>query len=148
MRGARIGEAANPGPSTRLIIANVTSWRGSWKGLIAANADVYCIQEARIPTDPEESHAVINAVRRRGLRMHLGTSTHGTHLLAFVHREGLHGLRAVDMAGLSPDQACRLQYAMVHLGGRRALHIVQVYGHADGAMAAEDNEALLVAALS
>ena len=125
LRGTRIGEAAIPGPSMRLIIANVTSWRGSWKGLVAADADVYCIQEARIPTDAEVSDAVINAVRRRGQRMHLGTSGHGTHLLAFVHRDGLHGLRAVEMAGLSPEQACRLQYAVVHLGGRRALHITQ-----------------------
>eukprot|EP00959_Pyramimonas_sp_CCMP1952_P079392 1659425-Pyramimonas_sp.AAC.1 len=52
------------------------------------------------------------------------------------------------MTGLTSEQACRLQYAVLHFGGRRALRIVQVYGHADGPAAAEDNEALLLAAVS
>ena len=80
--------------------------------------------------------------------MQVGPAGDGTHLLAFVHREGLHGLRSVGMAGLTVEQACRLQYAVLHLGGQRALHIVQVYGYADGPSVAEDNEALLVAAVS
>ena len=147
--GVRFGEAANPGhPHLRLLVANVTSWRGSWRGLVAAGADVYCVQEARVPDDNGSVAAAVDGARRRGLRMQLGAAGDGTHLLAFVHREGLHGLRAVGMVGLAPEQARRLQYAVLHLGGHRALHIVQVYGHADGLAAADDNEALLIAAVS
>ena len=44
LRGVRIGEAAVPAPQTvKLVVANVTSWRASWTGLIAADADVYCV---------------------------------------------------------------------------------------------------------
>ena len=110
-----MGVAAHPGPSTRILVANATSWRASWRGLLAAGADVYCIQEARVPEDAGSAAAAVAEARRRGLRLQLGAAGEGTHLLAFAHREGLHSLRAVQMDGLTPEQACRLQYAVVYL---------------------------------
>ncbi|CAK0871936.1 unnamed protein product, partial [Prorocentrum cordatum] len=110
-RGVRVDEASHPGPgrggatrSTRTVVANVTSWRGSWRGLLAADADVYCVQEARVPVDEGCVAAVVDGARLRGLRLQLGASSDGTHLLAFAHREGLHGLRAVDMIGFTSEQ--------------------------------------------
>ena len=130
----------------RILIANVTSWAAGWRGLTAACADVYCVQEARVT--PVHSETLQTAARRQGLHMQLGTmDDEGQHLLAFAHRSSV-CLRAVGIDGLNPDQEKRMQYAVVHLGRQRALHIVQIYGYADGAAAVPDNERLVLAALA
>ena len=48
-------EAKKPGPrkrprvtTLRVLVANVTRWSASWQGLLQADADVWCLQEARI----------------------------------------------------------------------------------------------------
>eukprot|EP00974_Lingulodinium_polyedra_P052630 5063091-Lingulodinium_polyedra.AAC.1 len=42
----------------------------------------------------------------------------------------------------------RAQYLVVHLGGARVLHLVQIYGTSDGARAADANLGLVVAAVA
>lgn len=132
-------------------MASATGWQGNWRGLLAADADEYWVQEARVPTDAASVAAAMDGATVEASACNSGmqvtTHTH-THLLAFVHREGLCGVRSVAIAGLTVEQARRLQYAVVHLGGQRALHVVQVYGHADGPCVAEDNETLLLATMS
>lgn len=85
-----------------------------------------------MPTVTDVGESVQSSARLRGPIMHLGRAGESQHFLAFVHRQGAHHLRVVNIPGLSSDQACRLQYAVVHLGKRRAIHTVQIYGHVDG----------------
>ncbi|CAK0911414.1 unnamed protein product, partial [Prorocentrum cordatum] len=92
--------------------------------------------------------ATFAEARLRGLRLQLEAAGEGIHQLAFADEEGLYGLVAAEMVSMTPEQACRLQCAVLRLGGQRASHIAQVYDYADGAAAVEDNEALLLAALS
>jgi endonuclease/exonuclease/phosphatase family metal-dependent hydrolase len=154
MRGWRIGEAAKPGPDaqeetcggniTRIIVANTTSWSASWRGLLAANADVYCVQEARIATgDLNDLEA---EARGRGLVLHPSDPADGEHLMLYAHRAGLKHLRAPAMQGVDQRMRGRMQYAGIHFGRRRALHIVQLYGIADGSRTAADFNASLVLA--
>eukprot|EP00974_Lingulodinium_polyedra_P088920 8619432-Lingulodinium_polyedra.AAC.1 len=42
----------------------------------------------------------------------------------------------------------RAQYAVVHAGGARALHVAQVYGEAEGARNADNNLALVMEAVA
>ena len=57
-------------------------------------------------------------------------------------------IRAAEVTNLAEDQTGRLQYAVIHVGRRRALHVVQIYGHADGSTKLADNERLVVAAMA
>ena len=134
----------------RLLVANVTSWNASWSGLTSAGADVYCVQEARIPASEAARNGFRAAARRHGLQLELGDPDPESeqHLLAFAHRTGVGCLRTRCIEGLEPGQASRMQYAVVHLCNERALHIVQIDGHADGATKDEDNEKLVIAAMS
>ena len=147
MRGVRVGEAALPGPEPlRVLVANVTSWAAGWRGLTVAGADVYCVQEARITAERLESAR--SAARRRGLVLQPGeASEDGLRLLAFAHHPGTY-LRSPCISGIDRAQATRMQYAVVHAGRHRALHIVQLYGYADGPAATQDNERLVFAALA
>ena len=148
-RATRVGEALRPGPHVlRLVVANVTSWRASWSGILAANADVYCVQEARIPVDPAVRDGVLAAAGCRGLQLHLSEAVEEQHLLAFAHKRGVGHLRTVAIKGLEPQQASRMQYGVLHLGKHRVLHMVQIYGHADGAVKDEDNAKLIIAAMA
>eukprot|EP00974_Lingulodinium_polyedra_P063742 6154126-Lingulodinium_polyedra.AAC.1 len=49
------------------------------------------------------------------------------------------------MAGLAQG---RVQYAVVHAGGARALHVVQVYGESESARSADANIALVMEAVA
>eukprot|EP00974_Lingulodinium_polyedra_P074213 7191973-Lingulodinium_polyedra.AAC.1 len=49
------------------------------------------------------------------------------------------------MAGLAEG---RVQYAVAHAGGARALHVVQVYGDSQGARSADSNLALVMEAVA
>jgi ribonuclease HI len=150
MRGWRIGEATKPGPpmgkpaGVRIVVANVTSWAASWRGLISANADVYCVQEARIAVGDMASVEAEAAVR--GLVVQPGDPQGGEHLLCFAHKAMPKHLRAPAMVGIEQRMRGRMQYAVVHFGRRQALHIVQLYGIADGSKAAADFNASLVLA--
>ena len=142
LRGRRLGEASRPGPELRVLVANVTSWRASWRGLLAVEADVWCTQEARVPS--EEVDGVADEARRRGLQLQPGSAEEGVHLLAFAHTAvGCH-LRSPPMLGVTGAARSRLQYAAVHLGRRQALHIVHVYGYGEGGRQAEEFNASLV----
>jgi ribonuclease HI/endonuclease/exonuclease/phosphatase family metal-dependent hydrolase len=158
MRGWRIGEAGKPGPGrtvderrtvgsrsagrspanvlTRIVVANVTSWGAGWRGLIKADADVYCVQEARIAAEGREVAA--SEASGRGLVLRPGDAVDGEHLLAFAHKEGLRHLRSVELVGVELRMRERMQYAVVHFGRKRALHIIQLYGLADGSRASID----------
>ena len=90
-RGVRVGEARHPGPpsaprTAKLVVANVTSWRASWKGLLAAGADAWFVQEARIPSGEMEAAAA--GALQRGMRMHPGPHAEEEHLLAAASRVG------------------------------------------------------------
>eukprot|EP00974_Lingulodinium_polyedra_P095254 9229552-Lingulodinium_polyedra.AAC.1 len=50
--------------------------------------------------------------------------------------------------GLTEAERQQLQYLVVHAGRRKALHVVQLYGWADGRAAAADNARLLLCAVS
>eukprot|EP00974_Lingulodinium_polyedra_P039611 3800054-Lingulodinium_polyedra.AAC.1 len=52
------------------------------------------------------------------------------------------------MQGCATDEEGRLQFLAAHAGGRRALHVVLVYGHAEGARAAEANVRLVMEAVA
>eukprot|EP00974_Lingulodinium_polyedra_P036738 3522689-Lingulodinium_polyedra.AAC.1 len=49
------------------------------------------------------------------------------------------------MAGLAEG---RVQYAVVHAGGARALHIVQIYGESQGARSADANLTIVTEAIA
>jgi ribonuclease HI len=73
-------------------------------------------------------------------------SAEGVHLLAYAVRGGGR-LRALSPAGIPERLTDRLQYAAVYLGQRRVVHLIQIYGHAEGdARAIEDNAQLVLAA--
>ena len=169
MRGWRIGEAAKPGPSGRpgvddnpsaepgcctratepfrLAVANVTSWSASWRGLIAVGADAYCVQEARIPV--EDCQAAVADARVRGLSLHPSDAVDGQHLLAFANKAEVRHLRTPLLEGMEPRMRKRMQYAVVHFGRQRALHIIQIYGSAEGGkIAGEFNGSLVLAAVA
>ena len=140
-----------PGPSTvKLLVANVTSWRASWTGLLAAGADVHCVQEARIPASEDIRTAAQGAASRRGLQLEPGCIEKDSdqHLLAFAWRRGKVSMRTHSIEGLQPEHIGRLQYAVMHLGRRQSLHIVQIYGHADGQQKDDNNEKLIMAAMA
>jgi endonuclease/exonuclease/phosphatase family metal-dependent hydrolase len=131
----------------RIIIANTTSWNASWRGLAAANADVYCVQEARIATG--DLADMESEAKGRGLMLHPSDPDDGEHLMLFAHRSGRRHLRAMSMQGVEQSMRGRMQYAVIHFGRRRALHIVQLYGVADGSRAATDfNASLMLAAVA
>ncbi|CAK0850846.1 unnamed protein product [Prorocentrum cordatum] len=69
-----------PGTATPLV-ANVTRWSASWRGLLAAGVDVWCAQEARIPS--AEAESVVGAARARGKVLQVGPGAGGcaTHIL-------------------------------------------------------------------
>ena len=145
MRGRRVGEASNPGPAggsgpggalTRVVVANVTSWRGSWRGLLQAEGDVYLAQEARIPVD--ELNTAKAEAAARGLDLNAGAASDGSHLLACAARGRARHIRTPAMSGLATSMRHRMQYVVIDFGQRRALHMVQVYGWADGMAAAEE----------
>ena len=148
-RGWRVGEAANPGPAGRIRIlsANVTRWSSAWRGLLAADADVWCVQEARVA--PKDAAGAVAAAARRGYALQLGMPAEAQgSLLAVAHRRpGVAG-RAEPMRGVSGDAAPRLQHLAVHLGRKDALHVVNVYGYTGGARVAELNEMLLLEAVA
>eukprot|EP00974_Lingulodinium_polyedra_P067408 6526635-Lingulodinium_polyedra.AAC.1 len=76
--------------------------------------------------------------------LHLGVGGPGGALLAVAsnRRRGA-AVRTFPMGGaLSAREQQRLQYAVIHCGRRRALHVVQIYGWAEGATAAADNARL------
>jgi len=146
MRGVRIGEAAVPGPATmRILVANVTSWRASWKGLLAAGPDLICAQEARVLAELCEE--VASDVGRRGYSLQYRMECDGQHFLAFAHRRGCH-VRTCAVPLTVEQMGGRLQYAVVHCGSRCAFHVMQLYGHTDGPSVVALNEELLMAALS
>eukprot|EP00974_Lingulodinium_polyedra_P009519 911800-Lingulodinium_polyedra.AAC.1 len=76
--------------------------------------------------------------------LHLGMGGPDGALLAVApdRRRGA-AVRTFPMGdALSAQAQQRLQYAVVHCGRRRALHVVQIYGWAEGALAASDNARL------
>ncbi len=109
---------------------------------------MYCVQEARVPSALDDVTQVEGAAKRRGVRLDWGADMDGQHLLAFAHRSSGVYLRTAPVEGLSVEQAARMQYAVAHMGRSRALHVVQLYGYADGATKNEDNEHLVLLALA
>ena len=143
MRGRRIGEAATPGPDqVRLLVANVTRWSASWRGLLQSDAAVWLLQEARIPSDDVESSVATAA--QRGLRLRPGPVHEGIHLLATAHRHGHCQVRAEPMRGLSGNHPGRLQHVALHLGPGRVLRVLNCYGYAGGRGDLERNAALVL----
>ncbi|CAK0862848.1 unnamed protein product [Prorocentrum cordatum] len=120
--------ARKRGRTVKVLAANVTRWSASWRGAMAAQAVVWCMQEARIPK--LEAAAAAAAARARGMRLHLGPEQDGEHLLAAAHAPGSCSARAEAMSGLSGRHPGRLQHLALHLGGNRAVHLV--YGYAGG----------------
>eukprot|EP00974_Lingulodinium_polyedra_P109180 10564320-Lingulodinium_polyedra.AAC.1 len=49
------------------------------------------------------------------------------------------------MAGVAEG---RVQYAVAHAGGARALHVIQVYGESEGARSADSNLAIVSEAIA
>lgn len=130
----------------RLLVANVTRWSASWRGLLASDAAVWCVQEARLHQDEVEPTTL--EARRRGLRLQPGPAHEGQHLLATAHRLGACEVRAAPMAGLSGDRPGRLQHAAIFLGSGRVLHVLNCYGYAGGRADLERNTALVLEGLT
>eukprot|EP00974_Lingulodinium_polyedra_P068625 6646235-Lingulodinium_polyedra.AAC.1 len=86
----RIGEAARPGPgartAVRLVSANITSWGAAAKCITKADADVLCLQEARIRAPDAE--AAVALARSRGYDLLIGRGTADGALLAAAARRG------------------------------------------------------------
>lgn len=123
-------------------MANVTRWGAAWRGLLAADAAVWCLQEVRVPEeDVEEAQA---QGKGRGMRLQPGPAHEGVHLLAVAHRSKTCEVRVEPMQGLSGDHPGRLQHAVVYLGRGRVLHIVNCYGYAGGRADLERNAALVL----
>ena len=76
----------------RLLVANATRWSAAWRGLLASDAAVWCVQEARLPQGDVE--LATSEARQRGLRLHPGPAHDGHHLLAAAHRPGACEVRA------------------------------------------------------
>jgi ribonuclease HI len=55
-------------------------------------------------------------------------------------------LRTLALDGVEPRMRERMQYAAVHFGRKRALHVIQLYGRADGSRVSSDFNASLVTA--
>ena len=73
-----IGEAATPGPSLCILIANATSWAAAWRGFLAAEGDVWGVQEARIAA---KDCAVVTAETRAvGILLRPGQVVGNEHL--------------------------------------------------------------------
>ncbi|CAK0820999.1 unnamed protein product [Prorocentrum cordatum] len=146
-RGVRVGEASLPGPeglAATVVVANVTRWSASWRGLLAADPAVVCAQEARIPS--AEAEAAAAAARARGLTLHPGQEQEGEHLLAAAHAPAKCQARAEPMLGLSGRHPGRLQHVAVHFGFGRAVHFLNCYGYAGGQSDRERNVNLLIEA--
>lgn len=143
LRGVRIGEALKPGPdSVRLLVANTTRWSASWRGLLASDADVWCIQEARVPA--EGLDAAQREARRRGLRLQPGAPHEGVHLTAVAHRAAACEVRVEPLQGAGGAHPGRLQHAAVYLGRGRVVHVMNCYGYAGGRADLERNTDLIL----
>ncbi|CAK0906076.1 unnamed protein product [Prorocentrum cordatum] len=87
------------------------------------------------------------AARARGMRLHLGPELEGEHLLAAAHAPGTCSAQAEAMCGLSGRHPGRLQHVAVHLGGSRAVHLLNVYVCAGGRIDPERNADLILEGL-
>ncbi|CAK0847227.1 unnamed protein product, partial [Prorocentrum cordatum] len=81
------------------------------------------------------------------MRLHLGPEQDGEHLLAAAHAPGSCSARAEAMSGLSGRHPGRLQHLALHLGGNRAVHLLNVYGYAGGRTDRERNADLILEGL-
>ncbi|CAK0848334.1 unnamed protein product [Prorocentrum cordatum] len=147
--GVRVGEALVPGPqleappaTATILVANVIRWSASWRGLLAAEAQAWCIQEARIPA--AEAEAAAAGARGRGMQLQLGPVHEGTHLLAAATRVGRCSARASAPQGLSGRHPGRLQHVALHFGQGRALHVMNCYGYAGGRQDIDRNADLIL----
>ena len=96
----------------------------------------------------EEAARVAAEAGRRGVSLQYGAEDENQHLLLVAQRAAASPARSVKIPGLLPGQRGRIQYAVVHLGQRQALHVVQLCSHADGRSSQPANEELLLAAVS